>query len=80
MIDDSDLQMQQRRSLQMNRKRATHVEQTSLCPQLPYATHSRLSAHTAHVSSMLFECVNRCVRLIDRIEEDEQRNLTICGS
>lgn len=53
MIEDSSLQIQQCRSPQMNRSRATHVEQTSLCPHDPYAIHSKLSAHTAQVSSIV---------------------------
>ena len=48
----SVLQMQQRRSSQMKRRRATQVEQTSRCKQGPYATHSNGSAQTAQQSSM----------------------------
>lgn len=50
---DSVLQIQHRRSSQMKRRRATQVEHTSLCPHAPYDTHSRLSAHTAQLSSIL---------------------------
>lgn len=36
----------------MKRRRATQVEQTSRCPHGPYATHSKVSAQTAQLSSM----------------------------
>lgn len=53
MMSDSVLQIQQRRSSQMKRRREMQVEQTSRWPHAPYATHSRVSAQTAQLSSIV---------------------------
>lgn len=52
-VADSTLQRQQRRSSRTNRRRTTQVEQTSWWPHDPYATHRKVSAQTAQLSSIL---------------------------